>query len=291
MQVLNVKFMSRVALAAVSVGLAGTGAAWAQGSASAPQAKSQWSVTVGAAVASVAQYEGADRRSSALVPLIDVSYQTRDCGRFGFGIKQRGLNWTPIETEQYSIALILGSDMGRRDDKKGNLFQPGSESLRGMGQVKSSGEAGLLAQANVGAGLALSAQFMHSTGKRKLAGNGDLESHGGTHASFGLELPWKLSQQFSASIGAEAQWANADHMQAYFGVTAAQAARTKFRAYTPGAGIKSLSLSLSANYAIDANWSATSTLSWSQLRGDAAASPIVQRKNSTTLMAGLVHRF
>ncbi|URK85929.1 MipA/OmpV family protein (plasmid) [Rhizobium sp. RCAM05350] len=51
-------------------------------------------------------------------------------------------------------------------------------------------------------------------------------------------------------------------MEAYFGIDAGQAARSGYRTYKAGAGVKTIDLSVSATYLINDHWICGANRSW-----------------------------
>jgi MipA family protein len=78
-------------------------------------------------------------------------------------------------------------------------------------------------------------------------------------------------------------------MQAYFGVTPAQASGC--RTYTPKAGVRRFKASFGAEYACAKDWKIQGALVLSKLAGDAEDSPLVARKASTPVTAGVTYTF
>ena len=107
--------------------------------------------------------------------------------------------------------------------------------------------------------------------------------------SVDFQLP--ITERLSLRAGGSASWADADYVQAYFGVTAAQAAATTFRAYTPKAGLRKAELSVGALYALASQWKLQGGVAASLLRGDAAQSPLVARKSGASASLGVAYDF
>jgi outer membrane scaffolding protein for murein synthesis (MipA/OmpV family) len=272
--------------------VAGTAAA---GTAVNAQAKDKsdagpWEFSVGAVVVSAPEYEGAKKRVTGVVPDLNVSYKSKDFGTFGVGSKSRGLSWTPIDTDEYSFGFTVSSSAGRVDTKDGSIFRPGSKSLRGLGEIKTAAEYGVFG--HVVLGMPIRAQIMKGSGDGKPdAKDFSVKGHGGTHASIAAELPIPVSDSVTFSISPNLTWADAKYTQTYFGISSAQAARSGRKAFKADGGLKSVGLDMGVNYAFDKHWSANAGVSVSQLRSDAALSPLVQKKNQTSAIAGVSYQF
>jgi outer membrane protein len=252
--------------------------------------QSPWDISLGAAVVSTPEYEGGKKSVTGLAPDFNLSYRTQGFGTFGIGIKSRGVSWTIVENDDYSFGIALGSSAGRTDNKEGTLYKPGSKRLRGMGEIKSATEHGVFGHVTLG--LPLSLQIMRGTGDGKADSRDfSIDGHGGTTAQLAVELPLSIAPAIELSISPNLVWADEKYTQTYFGVTSAQAARSGFKAFKAEGGLKSVGLDVSMNYKIDKHWSANVALAVSQLRGDAAKSPIVEKKGQTSAFAGASYSF
>lgn len=70
-------------------------------------------------------------------------------------------------------------------------------------------------------------------------------------------------------------WANDDYMSEYYGVSAANAARSGLSTFNADDGFKEVGLALNLNYRISENWTATGLAVYNRLVDDAADSPVV----------------
>jgi MipA family protein len=248
-----------------------------------------WSVSVGLFATSTPEYEGGKRRVAGVLPDFDISYKTKDWGRFGFGSKSRGASWTIIDKEEYSFGILFSGDTGR-SEKDGTAFRPGSKRLRGLGEIKAAGEVGVFG--HVVLGVPLSLQVTRGLGDEK-QNSRDLsfKGHRGTRIEFGSEIPFELSDTLTLSVSPSISWADKNYTQTYFGVTRAQSARSGFKEFKADGGIKSLNIGAGLNYKIDKNWSATAGVTFQQLRGSAAKSPITEQKRQASALLGVNYVF
>lgn len=251
--------------------------------------ESPWSVSVGLFAISTPEYEGGKRRVNGVLPDFDISYKTKDWGKFGVGSKSRGVSWTILDEEAYSFGIMLGGDTGR-SEKDGTVFRPGSKRLRGLGEIKSAGEVGVFG--HVVLGVPLSLQVTRGLGDEKQdSKNFSFKGHRGTRIEFGSEIPFKLSDSLTLSVSPSISWADKSYTQRYFGVTAAQSARSGFKAFNAEGGIKSVNIGAGLNYQIDKNWSANAGVTFHQLRGSAAKSPITEQKRQASALLGVNYAF
>lgn len=232
--------------------------------------------SIGMGVASMPTYEGSPNRRTLAVPWVTLNHRSRDWGEVSVG--QDGFVWQAIETGDLRLGLVANPDAGRKDRKLSGVNPtPGDKRLAGMGEVRASTEAGVL----VGYG-PVSVQARKSLGDR---------GHKGTQVDLGVAWPLKVSDKVGVTLGAGLTWADKDYMQAYFGVTPAQSHASGFRAYTPKAGVRKFDLSMSTEYAVTKDWKLQGSLQLIQLTGDAARSPVVERKSNPSLAVGVAHVF
>lgn len=101
-------------------------------------------------------------------------------------------------------------------------------------------------------------------------------AHDGMQAEARLLYQTQVSPQLSIKVGPSITWANQDYMRAYYGVTAAQAARTGYNAYDPKSSFRDVTLGVMGDYKLDEDWSINLEARLSKLLGDAAESPLVK---------------
>jgi outer membrane scaffolding protein for murein synthesis (MipA/OmpV family) len=95
----------------------------------------------------------------------------------------------------------------------------------------------------------------------------------------------------SVSLSAGLTVANRDYQQAFFGVAPDEAARSGYRAYAAGGGLKDVHLGARWNWALAPSWIVTSGLRASRLLGSAKDSPLVERPTNLTVSTALAYRF
>ena len=146
-----------------------------------------------------------------------------------------------------------------------------------MGNVQSSTEAGV----GIGYGplMVVARQSLSERGAQ------------GAQVDMSVDVPWSLSDRFGLRFALGATWANQDTMQTYFGVTAAQAQATSFSVYTPRSGCRRVDASVGAEYAMAPSWKLQANLAFSRLGDDAAASPLVGRRNGASAALAVAYEF
>jgi MipA family protein len=248
-----------------------------------------WTVSVGAAVISKPDYEGSKKSIGGILPQISVSYRLGDYGKVGID-PRAGLAWTPISSDAYSFGVGLALDYGRKDNANGTVFQPGSKLLAGMGRIKPSAEFNVFGHYTLG--VPIYAQLSKGLSDGKINNlNRERDGHGGTRIELGVDVPWKATKDLTLTFSPNVVWADKKYQEAYFGVNAAQAAASKFKAYTADGGVKSAGININADYKLDKHWTGSVNASFNQLRGSASKSPLVSSKGQTTVFAGFTYTF
>ena len=228
-------------------------------------------LTFGAGIAAAPRYSGSDEYVAA--PLIAIDYQMAN-GFFASTMRGIGYGW---QAGPVHLSAALGY-RGQRSEKNRRGFggASGSAALRGMGDIEGSATAVLSGSWAIVDGL-------------ELGVNTDLPlSHHDNGRTLGIGLTGTLfkEQRDLVTLGLSATVGDGDYMRTYYGVSAAQAARTTYKAYTPKAGLYQAQVALTWRHAIDERWSVTGTVGAVTLVRDAARSPITLRDRSA---AGAVY--
>ena len=108
--------------------------------------------------------------------------------------------------------------------------------------------------------------------------------------SAGRALPFKKPR---VSVALGTTWASDDYMESFFGISSKQSAKSGLKRYNADAGIKDISLSVTAGYRISSNcdWRLGGKVEYKRLVGDAADSPIVEDKNQFLAGIGITYHF
>lgn len=254
--------LSLFALATAGAHAAPEGATGATGS----------TMTVAAGIAVVPEYSGSDK--TRVMPVIALDYQNAN-GFFASSL--RGLGYaTAIDGFKLSGALSYG---GGRDDSK-RTFGAGSDALRGMGKIDN----GAIAAFGVGYDFGA---FQLGLNTHLALSNRDR----GNTVELAVGVPLVKSAADQVSLGATAKYADSKYNQTYYGVTAAQSARSGYRAYQAGAGFTSAQLGVTWRHVVDKNWSVNTIAGATHLVGDAADSPIVKRASAPVLVVTAGYTF
>lgn len=229
------------------------------------------SLVVGAGIAYVPEYAGADKNRVVGLPYLE---RTFDNGAFLSTMRGAGFQ-TTVQGVNLSAALTYGG--GRKDHK--TTFS-GSDALKGMGDIDGS------VQAVLGVGYKLGTVGLSLSTTQNLA-----HRENGATYTLGASMPLYTSASDQVSLGAQAVYGDNKHAQTYFGVTAAQSAASGYRAYTAKAGFETAGATVNWNHVIDKTWSVHTSVGVTRLLSDAADSPLTQRKTTPMVMTGISYKF
>jgi outer membrane protein len=211
-----------------------------------------WSLIVGAGAIYEPEYEGSDKLEVSPVPFVVFTY-----GEW-LEIDPRGITITALEHDGFALAATIGYEGGRDQDD--------ADRLNGLGDIDFAATVGAKASYNWN-GFELYASVDQTIdGSESLIG------------TFGIEYQAPVTERLILGAGVEAIVANDKHMEAYFGVNAAQSARSGLSEYEAEAGLKRVNVSASAIYMLSENWLVRGEAGLGILAGDAADSPIVEEK-------------
>lgn len=229
---------------------------------------------VGGGVAYLPRYAGSKEYRAS--PLADASFTFRN----GFFIDgMQGVGFRFRLTDSFFITTSAGMDPGRKDQD--DVARPGSDFLKGMGDIKPS------VLANVGLGVKL--------GQR--ADIGLIASKAVNHADYGMSyhltghvVAW-TGERDSIDLNAALHYGNDAYNQTYFGVTARQAANTRFQAFSPGAGLHAATAGVTWTHRFGEHWMTRVTAEGTRYLKDVANSPIVQEKTGYLAGVSVDYRF
>jgi len=210
-------------------------------------------VSVGGGIGFAPDYEGSDYYEAVPVPYFNVNYNQ------GMFVKLLGLNLRAnlIPEKTWNLGPVYNY-RAERDNVDNNRVDR-------MRDVSDAHEVGAFGGFTINNWF-VSLEFLTDLG----------EAHGGWYSKLKGGYNWIISNSWALSIGASTTYADDDYMQTYFGVTAADAARSGLNQYEADSGIKDVGIDLGLNWMITQNWSAKGLASYTQLVGDADdSSPVV----------------
>lgn len=224
----------------------------------------KWNVVIGAGGLYAPKFEGSDEFEIQPFPMFSATIGEH------ITVDPRGISINVYNYQSFNFSTKVGYDLGRKEDD--------SDHLEGLGDID--------AGAVVGGKLAyeLGPVELYTSFDKTIGGSDGLVGTVGANISHSYN-------QFLFSAGASATWADANHMDSYFGVTAAQSARSGLAAYDAGAGFKRVDFEASVTYVTQKNWLVQGQVGIGYLVGDAADSPIVQDAFQPSAMLVVGYKF
>ena len=281
----------------LALALAGAcGVAAAQTPATNPMPDGSRDMYVGLSAVSAPRYEGGRERRVSALPVLQVQWSN---GIFVSG-QSAGMHLSDQPAVEYGPLIAV---LARRDD---------SGSSRGLGGVEGMGLSNALAPP-----LSLRARYdathlsgMDKIGYRLQAGGffnvyltpslrlTNSLLYGSGHDRNGLrwtadlqQLAMPLGAHHALSLTAGLTLANRNDSQSYFGVSAAEAARSINPAYNAGGGLRDAHVGVRWNWALTPAWMLTTNLNAARLLGSAKDSPLAERPANVTVSTAIAYRF
>lgn len=247
--------------------------------------KPGWSFRAGAMVMTMPATPGADTQRNMLLPVLGAEYD----GRYYFGSSRisvgAGLGVHAFKGTSFTWDLGLGFAERRVESR--------ADVLAGMGDRPSALWVGTALKYRIGP---LNVGLTLATGTRSEAGSrGTLE----------LAYRKRIGERWFAGISTSAVFGNAENLAYDFGVTEEQAARrqrllasgdTRLKpgediAYTPGSSLRELQAGLFTGFSPNRSLRYFLMLRGTQLKGDAASSPLVRKTDTFTAGIGFMYQF
>lgn len=220
-------------------------------------AMKDWTFRIGAGGLFQPEYEGSDKYEISPVPMVMVSYRDLVFLR-GPTLGVNAFTWKGARPgDKLQLGPLIRYQPGRDQDD--------SDALRGMGNIDAAAELGIFVTYSTGP---------WSTGLTVFRDVSD--SHDGLTARLtaGNRLPLGPRLQLRSEIATT--WADENYTETFFGVTAAQSARSGLRQYQPGSGFKDAGITFDLDYNLTESWGVTGRLGYKRMLGDAADSPLVK---------------
>ena len=223
-------------------------------------------VRAGLVALSGARYQGASEQRVLLVPGITV--QTAN-GLFADPINGLGFTLNAMDQLQYGLRATVETGRSTED------ALPGFDKIR--------------VRLNPGAFVNYKPSDRLTLKSALRLGVGD----GGKGHVLNLGAAYRIYQAGPVviDVNASVKYANKGYQQSYFGVSAAQSAASGLKAFQPAAGFNTAQVGVAAGFPLSERMYAFSGVSLQRLLGDAANSPIVQKKQQLTGFLGAVYSF
>lgn len=235
--------------------------------AAAPQADSDWKVSVGPGMYVFPKFPGSSQIQVLPFPVQDISWKDRI---FSQGPDVLGVN--ALRGENYHVGMSVSFDFQSRsssDDAR----------LKGLPDVHYGPKLRLFADYTWWA-------FTGSTAiYQDIAGTGQ-----GLTAMADLFVSAPLGKLL-VSAGPGVTWANATYTQTFFGVNAHESAASGLPQYSTSSGIRDVHFNVNAGYEFNRHWSANLAGVVGRLERSAAGSPITERRLDLNGMASVLYRF
>lgn len=231
--------------------------------------KKDFEITLGAGVGVAPDYYGSKKTEFDFVPIVDIVYKNR----FFLGVQ--GLGVYAINDEESGITLGASTAPGNSRSKR--FLEP---RLRGLGTIKTSVQGSLFASYAPIAPVSLSVSFAKDFGGTK-----------GYQVDVGLDAGVPLGEKLIIGASVGASYWDRKLTQGFFGVTAAQSARTGFRTFNAKSGFNSYSLGLSSIYKLTDHFNLNLILSAERRLGDSARSPVIERKLDRSAIFAVSYTF
>lgn len=253
---------------AAALGSALAGNVLAAGQATASADRPDWQVSIGPGLNLSPVYPGARRTLVYAVPYQDIDYRGRF---FSNGFDVLGVYARNDATWQIGADLQYDPTWRHRSD---------DARLSGLKDIDATARARVFAQATY-AFLTLSVDAAQDVaGQRQ-----------GLVADADLYASVPLGKKALLSFGTGLTWADRRYMRTFFGILPAQAAQSAFPVYALGGGLRDRHASAIATYTLSDRWQALCSATWARLHGEAADSPIVERRGQLDVSAALKYRF
>ena len=239
----------------------------------------RWEGAVGVSVLHSPTYLGSDDYKTRALPGLFLRY-----GRFaittasGFVTRSndevnRGVSADLVQRDNLRVTLSARLDGGRDPDD--------DDFLRGLDRIRPTVRARLSA-----------VRRFHGGWRVGLAVSPDILGHGGGMlADANVSYEWRLAPQLRGHAGVGITAADSRYMRSYFGVSAAESARSGHAIYSPGAGLRDVGASFGLRADLGPHWVGYANASGLRLLGPTLDSPLTRGRFGWSTSVGLAWRF
>lgn len=255
------RLLALLALLLPAPALAQTGLAPQAAPALGAPGSDQWRFGIGAGVLLTPDYLGSN--DFKLRPLL--SPDIRGPNDVVFLSFRDGLGATLYQDGPFSAGVVLRPRFGRDQDD--------NPALRGMGDIRFSGEGGGFVSYADGTWLAR-AEVRYGFG-----------GYSGAVADARLDRVWRVHPRVILSAGPRLSWGGSGFAETFFGVDETQAQRSGYRPFRPS-DYWFAAAAAGATWVIDQRWSVIVFGEVGQIFGQAADSPLIDRGSATQAVLG-----
>lgn len=239
------------------------------------------SLTVGGMMIVQPKFEGSDEHDvfgvPMIIPRLSDPNDTSLFGQFRKRVSFKGIDdirFRAVGLQGFEVGPVAGYRTGRDEDD--------GDRLRGLGDVDD--------------GLALGGYVGYRIGNLLFDASATTQVTGddtGVLVRFGAEAETRLSPDLLVTTRLGTTLASDDYAESFFGVSAAQAARSLagLPIYDAGSGLKDVFVDVNAKYDLSQSWVLQVGGRYARLIGDAADSPIIETEDQFTGRIGLGYRF
>lgn len=214
---------------------------------------SDWNVTIGAGALVVPEYEGSKDLRIFPLPLVDVTWRERI-----FVNPTDGIGVYAVRSDHVTLGVSVTYAIGRDASR--------SPKLRGLKDISDTARPRVFGRLDLG-------PFYLDAGVSR-----DVGGSKGVLADAGAGVAVPLTSRFQLTAGANVSYGDARYMRTFFGVTPEQGAASGLRTYTIGAGLRRADAQVGMTYRLSRHWLLIGTAGTGRLAGDAARSPVVERR-------------
>jgi outer membrane protein len=232
-----------------------------------------WKFTLGGGLINGARYPGSRYDFTRGIPLLGVSYDRFFFGAVPGGGTPAGAGAYLLHTEHWAIGLDVGGDVRKPRRATDDPV------LRGWGDIPSTAHGGMF--------VSYTRDWLSVRG----AVSDAMAHHEGVVASLAVEAKYHPTQRLTLSIGPELTWVNNQYAGTFFGIDAAQSQIAGVAPYRARGGINTVGGSAGARYLLTDHWSLGAHVSYGELQGDAADSPVTTDKTQRTYSAFVSFQF
>jgi len=225
-----------------------------------------WDIRLGAGTVVVPKYEGAKNFKAMPLPLIDVTWKDRV-----YLNPVNGAGVYVVDTPEFDLGVGVTYRFGRDQDD--------SARLKGLGDIDG-GLAGRIFAAYWAGPFSVYANATSDFGGR--------QSATGEVGALGL-MP--LSEKLALRATAFTTWADDRNMETFYGVTATQSAKSGLPQFNAKGGFKRADAAIALSYRFAPSWSLDLSVGTGYLLGDAADSPVTERRWQPLGTAFIAYRF
>lgn len=243
-----------------------------------PPAQDNVSGTIALGVATIPEYEGAEKQR--VIPL--VSGQVRWGNRY-FAIEGVTARLNVLDSDTFELGPVAELTFGRRAKLK-------TLPVRALGKIDDAYQIGSFAAVRTGSVLTEGDQLRGSIQMTRDVSN----VHKGWTGQAAIDYRLPVSSRFSLSAQTALRFADAKYAGTYFSVSPEGAAASGLKAFNAKGGIKDIGVSLTGTYNLSDHWSVLGYAGYRRMVGDFGKSPVVRAagsRNQTSGGVGVAYSF